>query len=81
MKELHILWPNANFDLNMFSLCVIFHMVCTLQALKDLHLTFEAKQRAIGVPVEELCARPSEGSRVEEASHFLDLPTENPLSS
>lgn len=61
-------------DSNMFS--VIFHMACILQALKDLHLTFEAKQRAIGVPVEELCARPSEGSGgAEEASLFLDLPS------
>lgn len=56
-------------------------MVRILQALKDLHLTFEAKQRAIGVPVEELYAKPSEGSRVEEALLFLDLPTQDPLGS
>lgn len=55
-------------------------MGCILQALKDLHLTFEAKQRAIGVPVEELCATPSQGS-AEETSLFLDPPAQDPLDS
>ncbi|XP_029318560.1 LOW QUALITY PROTEIN: dynein regulatory complex subunit 4 [Cottoperca gobio] len=32
------------------------------QARKDLLLTYEAKQRALGVPVEELCAKPFESS-------------------
>lgn len=80
-KEHCIQWTNANADLNILSLMFFFHVACILQALKDLHLTFEAKQRAIGVPVEELCAKPPEGSRVEKESFFLDLPAENPLSS
>lgn len=65
----------------MLRVCVIVHTVYILQALKDLHLTFEVKQRAIGVPVEELCAKPSESSHVEKTPLFLDIPTQNPLGS
>lgn len=79
IKQPCILLSNGNFC--MLRVCVIVHIVYILQALKDLHLTFEVKQRAIGVPVEELCAKPSESSHVEKPALFLDILTQNPLSS
>lgn len=36
--------------------------MCIWQARKDLQLTYEAKQRALGVPVEELCVKPFEST-------------------
>uniref|UniRef100_A0A3P8SZ37 Dynein regulatory complex subunit 4 n=1 Tax=Amphiprion percula TaxID=161767 RepID=A0A3P8SZ37_AMPPE len=37
---------------------VIMKQMCILQARRDLLLTIEVKQRALGVPVEELCVNP-----------------------
>ncbi|XP_030269345.1 dynein regulatory complex subunit 4 isoform X1 [Sparus aurata] len=43
------------------------------KAHKDLLLTFEAKQRAIGVPVEVLCVKPSDSSVAEKSLEHLEF--------
>lgn len=47
--------------------------LCIWQARKDLLLTFEAKQRALGVPVEVLCVKPSDSSVAGKSLEHLEF--------